>query len=63
MNTSFPKRDKQQSKKWVCNANAKFVNRVLDKSSSYILKKLFIQYIYDMIYKFGFGIVNRYFFI
>ena len=39
MNSSFPKHDKHQpNKNRVCNANAKFVDCVLEKSSSYRLR-------------------------
>ena len=36
MKSSFPKRDKRHSKKWVYIANANFVDCILEKSSSYI---------------------------
>ena len=36
LNISFPKRDKQQSQKWVCNTSAKFVDHVLEMISSYL---------------------------
>ena len=35
--SSFPKHDKHHSKKWACNANSKFIDCVLEKSSSYLL--------------------------
>ena len=34
MKSSFPKRDKHQSKNRVCNVNAKFGDHVFEKSSS-----------------------------
>ena len=37
INSSFPKRDKRHSKKCFWNdANAKFINCILEKSSSYM---------------------------
>ena len=38
MKNSFPKCDKHYLKKWACNANAKFIDYVLEKS----FKELFI---------------------
>ena len=46
MKSSFPKCHKCHSKKWVCNANANFVDCVLEKSSAYIH-----MYIYIFIYE------------
>ena len=34
MNSSFPKRDKRDSKIWACNANVKFIDYALEKSFS-----------------------------
>ena len=43
----FRRRAKQQSKIWACNANAKFIDRVFEKCSSYILGRAINLYVYE----------------
>ena len=49
LNSSFPKPDKRHSRKWVCNASAKFKNCVLVKNFSHMYMCVYVD-IYEELF-------------
>ena len=63
MKSSFPKRDKRQSKNRICNANSKFGDCIFEKN--YVHTYLYINItrkdlFQSTIYKLGIGIANQF---